>query len=228
MICIKTVKKYCSEDISKIENYEQAVNDKTQTWDCHHRAEILPCGRFKQSDLIKFNLYWHRPANELVFMTEDDHLSMHSVGRVGWWLGKHHTEETKAKISAASSGRVHSEETRQKISTRLKNLPYGWTGWVGRHHSQETKAKMSAASKGEHNPFFGRHHSQETKAKISAANSGRVVSEETRARRSRSLKGKNTWTEGRHWWNNEVSEKLARDCPGEDWVEGRICRRNSG
>lgn len=29
MINEKSARKYCSEDISKIENYEQAVNDKT-------------------------------------------------------------------------------------------------------------------------------------------------------------------------------------------------------
>lgn len=36
----KRFKKYCCEDISLIENYEKAVNDKTQTWCCHHKLEI--------------------------------------------------------------------------------------------------------------------------------------------------------------------------------------------
>ena len=81
MICIKTVKKYCSEDISKIENYEQAVNDKTQTWHCHHRAEILPCGRYKQAVLKQFGLYWNRPADELIFMLDIEHQKMHHIGQ---------------------------------------------------------------------------------------------------------------------------------------------------
>lgn len=33
------VHSYCKEDISKIENYELAVND-TEMWECHHRTEI--------------------------------------------------------------------------------------------------------------------------------------------------------------------------------------------
>ena len=34
------VKYFCCEDISLIENYKDAVEDKTQIWDCHHRREI--------------------------------------------------------------------------------------------------------------------------------------------------------------------------------------------
>ena len=31
--------KYCCEDISLIENYDKAIEDKTQYWHCHHRLE---------------------------------------------------------------------------------------------------------------------------------------------------------------------------------------------
>ena len=31
------VKKFCNEDISLIENYNKAISDSNQTWDCHHR-----------------------------------------------------------------------------------------------------------------------------------------------------------------------------------------------
>ena len=31
--------KICCEDISLIENYESAISDKTEMWDCHHRLE---------------------------------------------------------------------------------------------------------------------------------------------------------------------------------------------
>ena len=41
MICFEYAKNYCSEDISLIENYDKAVNDKEQTWHCHHRREII-------------------------------------------------------------------------------------------------------------------------------------------------------------------------------------------
>ena len=39
------IKKYCKDNISKIENYEKAIASKI-TWHCHHMAEILPCGIF--------------------------------------------------------------------------------------------------------------------------------------------------------------------------------------
>ena len=40
MICIKTAKKFCKDDISKIENYDKAIADTTQTYECHHRLEL--------------------------------------------------------------------------------------------------------------------------------------------------------------------------------------------
>lgn len=37
---------FCKDDISKIENYDKALADTTQTWQVHHRDEvrILPSG----------------------------------------------------------------------------------------------------------------------------------------------------------------------------------------
>lgn len=115
MISESRVKKYCCEDISKIENYELAINDKTQTWDCHHKAEILPCGRFATNDLMKFNLYWNRPANELIFLTHSEHIKLHKINNKNW-LGKHHSNETKLKISSGNKNKKRSIETRRKMS----------------------------------------------------------------------------------------------------------------
>lgn len=30
---------FCRDDLSKIENYDKAMADSAQTWDCHHRLE---------------------------------------------------------------------------------------------------------------------------------------------------------------------------------------------
>lgn len=102
---------FCCEDISKIENYEQAVTDQTQTWVCHHKAEVLPCGNFTVDALIKFKLYWHRPANELVFMRRNEHLRLHR---------KNLPSEIKQKMSKSQKGRKLSNKTKQKISETLK------------------------------------------------------------------------------------------------------------
>ena len=52
--------------------------------------------------------------------------------------GRKHSDETRAKVSAAGMGRVVSEETREKI--RVKS--------TGRVHSEDTRAKMSASMSG--------------------------------------------------------------------------------
>lgn len=117
MINTKQAQKYCCEDISLIENYDEAISDQTQTWDIHHRGEILPCGKFSKDELIEFGLYWKRPASELVFMTQYDHISMHMKGHISKNKGKpswnhgmhgmyHHSEESKMKMSQMRKGKL--------------------------------------------------------------------------------------------------------------------------
>lgn len=150
--------KYCCGDISLIENYAQAVSDKTQTWDCHHNAEILPCGRFSVKDLMKHGLYWNQPPNRLIFLPHTYHMSLHLSGPRKWqkargfFKGKHHSSETKQKLRDINLGKHSSIETRMKQSKSLCGLKWwnngvenkrsrecpgeGWTGgrlWYSRH-----------------------------------------------------------------------------------------------
>lgn len=80
------------------------------------------------------------------------------------FLGKRHTDETRAKMSAAQTGekhamygKHHTPEAREKI--RLAGL--------GKKHTPESLAKMSKSSK-RLKTFLGKQHSDETKAKMSA------------------------------------------------------------
>lgn len=73
MINVEKVKRYCREDISLIKNYEKAVQDKTKVWECHHINELT----FTPKELIKMKMYFHRPANELVFLTRAEHRKIH-------------------------------------------------------------------------------------------------------------------------------------------------------
>lgn len=84
-------------------------------------------------------------------------------------LGKKHSAETRAKMSASRTN--PSEETRRKLSEARK-------GWVW---SDEAKAKMSQSQK-------GRTVSEETKAKIRAARANQVISEETKRKLSEAAK----------------------------------------
>lgn len=76
--------------------------------------------------------------------------------------GKHHTEEAKAKISKANKGRLTGE----------KNPMYGINVYEyikerdGEARVNEIKTKISKSITGEKNPFYGKHHTEETKEKL--------------------------------------------------------------
>lgn len=173
MISEEQAKRYCSEDISLIENYERAVADQTQAWDIHHKAEILPCGIYAIKNLKDHGLYYKQPAARLVFMTRSEHSRLHNKG-------KRLSDETRHRMSEALKGRQFSEETRRRMSEAKK----------GKRLSEETKSKLSEALKGRPNGWAGKHRSEETKRKMSEALKGRPKSEETKRKLSEALKGR--------------------------------------
>ena len=122
MINERKVRSYCFEDISLIENYDKAVADKTQTWQCHHRAEILPCGRFSRSDLVQHGLLFNRPANELVFLTQFEHKSIHKNH-----LGKTQDRKTREKISLGKKGTVWANNGIMSKMFNPDSVPTGWS-----------------------------------------------------------------------------------------------------
>ena len=159
MICEESAKSYCKDDISLIENYDKAIADKTQVWQCHHRRETI----YSVKDLQDIGEYYNRPACELIFLTPMDHRRLHNLGKPSGMKGKQHSAETRKKMSEAHKGRTFSEETRKKLSEAHK----------GKHHSEESRKKISEALNGENHPMFGKHHSEETRKKMSEANKGK-------------------------------------------------------
>ncbi len=141
MINEKQARRYCGEDISKVENYEKAISDKTQTWHIHHRLGVQ--GQFVNSKklLKRCGMYYKRPASELIFLTKSEHMRLHKSDEKHPLFGKHRSEETKKKMSQSLSGRTFSEETKEKISQA--NL--------GKKHSKESRKKMSQANLGNTN-----------------------------------------------------------------------------
>ena len=186
---------FCVEDISNIENYEQAINDKTQTWDCHHRAEILPCGRFSVDDLKKFGLYFNRPASELIFLQRAEHIRIHNTGRQV-------SNDTKQKISFTRKERIASGEIVVDTSAC---------------HTQEANAKISEKATERYkdqtrHPMFGRQLSDETKKMISEANSGRILTDEHKRKISEGVKSAMT---------DEVKAKISAASKGNTHVRGK-------
>ena len=135
MICEKTVKQFCSEDISLIENYQEAINDTTQTWHCHHRLEIEL--NKSENELNNMNLYYNRPASELIFLRKSDHMSLHqkihnnfNYRKVIGWSGKHRTEDEKYRISISS----RKPKQRFKYLTSSGNIIEMSVNAATRHH----------------------------------------------------------------------------------------------
>ena len=87
MINEYNAKWFCSEDISLIENYHEAIADEKRTWDIHHRRECDENGRtlFTKKQLIEMNLYVKRPAAELIFVTRSMHSKLHREQHEKCW-----------------------------------------------------------------------------------------------------------------------------------------------
>ena len=142
-------KRYYCSDIENVENYQKAKKDNFIGWECHHRLETHNSDGIRRDvdishkELKALRMYWHRPASELIFLTESEH---HALRRV--------SDSTRKKLSAAKKDENHpnygkhlSEETKRKICEANKGKP----------KSDEAKKRMREAKKGENNPAFGKH-----------------------------------------------------------------------
>ena len=103
-------------------------------------------------------------------------------GYVPWNKGKHgiYSEETKKKMSLASTGRYHTEETKRKIGNANRNkIPSKETikklseSHKGKHPSEATRKKMSESHSGEKHPLFGKHLTKELRKKMSEKKKGK-------------------------------------------------------
>lgn len=150
MICIETAKNYC-KDYTKIENYEEAVNDKSEVWECHHRNG----SHYTENELKDLGLYYNCPPCELIFLTRKEHEKQPHIGKYYEGLRK------KGKPTW-NKGKKLSEEHKRKLKENHK-------GTTGKKFSKEGKQNISDSHKGPKNPMYGKHPSEETRAKLRVA-----------------------------------------------------------
>lgn len=164
MICYGTVIRYCKE-YTKIENYDKAIADESQTWECHHRLETYFSNgepRPKNAQLTRVELralgsFYNRPPEEFIFLTKAEHTRLHKIENQNM-KGKCHSKETKQKMSEAHKGLKlgpMSEEHKKKLSDVKKERPVKY--WKGKTFSEEHKRKLSEARKGKSPTNKGKH-----------------------------------------------------------------------
>jgi hypothetical protein len=143
-------------------------------------------------DLHKFYQIDKNPhfANKSQQKTTGFYYSEKKFGEENPFYQKHHTEETKSRISQVGKenkgwvegrrtyqgennpfyGKTHSEETRELLKEKITET---WKTqqhpWLGRKHSEKSKEKFRENNKGEKNPNFGKKHSEETLMKMKEA-----------------------------------------------------------
>lgn len=125
---------YCCEDISLIENYNTALNSPNR-YVVHHRLEIELNKSVKE--LKELNLYYNRPASELIFLSNSEHCRIHSIGNKNS-LGHINTDEHNTKISNSLIGKKKSQKHCSNISK----------GRVGIQFSDEHRKNISISHRG--------------------------------------------------------------------------------
>ena len=99
--------KFC-KDYENIENYGKALKDNFKGWECHHRLQTWTSDGERRiinisvAELKALDMYYNRPASELIFLTISEHISLHTKGENNPMYGKHHSAESIQKISEAN------------------------------------------------------------------------------------------------------------------------------
>ena len=240
----KSAKLYCCEDISLIENYQEAL-ESNEIYDVHHKLETSEGVYISKDELIESNLYYNRPASELIFLLHSEHTKLHHEvvipGRI-------------EKIIQKRKGHIVSKETREKIrQSRLKhNANLTKEEWEKEYaRTDEMKRKLSIAQKDKkHAPM-----SEESKKKMSKILKERWSDSEYKKRLSKSISEgvKRTYTNehrkkiseaaknrvytdaekercrqnmlGKKWWTDGINNIQSRECP-EGFRPGRVINFN--
>lgn len=144
-------------------------------WPAHPKADSLIGRALRKHGVENFTFGWLETerSEHAAYELEKKFIAyFESYGPLGYnqnWGGPHvfsgcrHSIASRRKMGRL--GRKHSVETKAKISASQKGIskPGGMTGHL---HSEETKEKMSLAQMG-NKAFLGKSHREETRLKVS-------------------------------------------------------------
>jgi hypothetical protein len=177
--------------------------EKNFTWEIIELVEFDDNRKILKKNLLEKEQFW---INELI-IKDGVNIGYNICLKAGSCLGIKLSEEHKKKLSDSKKGdknpcygKVYSEEeklklrewslnmseeSRKKISDSSKGNKYR----LNQKPSDETKKKMSESQKGKHSS--PRKFTEESKKRLIDALKNRVITKETREKRSKSMMGKN-------------------------------------
>ena len=168
------------EEVISIQN----LDEREQYWLDHYKAYDRKVG---------YNIRIICDSNRGLIHSEETKqlLSALGKGKIAWNKGIPHTEETRKQMSESHKGKIVSDETRHKKSNIMKQLYESgeFLGNTGNKHTKEFKDKIGKMSK-------DRWKNQEYKEYMRSIQKNKLVSDETREKLSKSLKGKPAWNKG--------------------------------
>ena len=239
MIC-KHIKLLCKTP-ELIENYNEAINDTTQMWDCHHRLETHFSDGTKRNEddflsgkeLQDQNLYFHRPPEELIFLTKSEHRTLHNKdtkyrnkisetnkiklkGENNGFYGKHHSQETLDKIADFNRNRHWFNNGTQEVFEY--ECPEGFISGrlcsnKDKHWFNNGKESILAYECPDGYILGKLDINNELKDKMKS-----LWTDDKRKKQSEIMKGK---CKGKRWFNNGEICVRAKECP-EGFVPGRL------
>lgn len=154
-------------------------------------TEIIDPDILRPTEQLFIDMFWNfknTDGTKLIY-NKSKNASGYGIGKNNHFYGKTHTDETKEKISKATSGKKSSSHLKQVLDV---------TNRVEGRISDEKRKYLSDISKGENNPMYGKEPwnlgvpmSDHVKAKLLEANLGRSLTEEHKAKISKALEGNN-------------------------------------
>lgn len=184
------------DDISLLEEKEQYWMDFYQSLNRKYGYNIRPAS--KHSPLAEETKIKISEKCKQYKLTDEQRkkLSISVMGKKNGMYGKHHSEETKQKISQSKKnkpGPKWSEERKQQYSKNItgeKNPMFNKEGyWKNKHLSEETKQKIS--DKHKNTKMCENTKKALEQSRQNRINSGEYFSQEVREKLSKIHKGKN-------------------------------------